>query len=333
MNKRRIFLYGFGAFFGIFFAVIFVYRSFGGGVTVIVEPSDPAATITRSVNLNVSFADNTNTAQVEQEKDSFYQAALWPLAVFDITPEGSVQIDLLKKTEALSKITLFHRISTVSPEGSEFYREFYDDRVYSYFTYPFNSSLAEPLLSAEKIELQSLPATVLNDIYNDPKIHFFLLEGVSKDGTIGYSDILELSPQLFTNRATGAKLIVQLLNLQLDTQGALYFTDVPQESWYFPYVQTLLNPGFLDENSIYRPNDFLTRGELVRVLTEIFDVPFNVSDGGKHFVDVPETHPAYYAIESFYAAKRLAGFSNYFYPDAPVTRDFLNYLVKQHASP
>ena len=52
----------------------------------------------------------------------------------------------------------------------------------------------------------------------------------------------------------------------LPLQQAKAFTDVPLESWIYPYVVDLLNEGVIDSADKYRPDDKMNRAELVKVV-------------------------------------------------------------------
>ena len=62
-----------------------------------------------------------------------------------------------------------------------------------------------------------------------------------------------------------------LLMTNVTVVAAQTFNDVATDTWYFDYVEQLVDDGVIDADDTYRPNDAVTRGELVTIVIEAID--------------------------------------------------------------
>lgn len=90
-------------------------------------------------------------------------------------------------------------------------------------------------------------------------------------------------PEDYLKRSEAAKMIYFLLQAPADP-GENQFPDVPGNSWYEPYVNSLARMSILvGDNGQFRPDSNITRAEFATILTRLF--PAKV--GEQHFNDVP----------------------------------------------
>ena len=89
------------------------------------------------------------------------------------------------------------------------------------------------------------------------------------------------------------------------------FGDVPEDSWYRPYVEQLVSDGVFDEGDLFRPADPVNRAEFVKiVITAIdgldgYDVPPTPT-----FDDVAEDAWYYAYVESAVQLEIVNGYTD-----------------------
>jgi hypothetical protein len=94
------------------------------------------------------------------------------------------------------------------------------------------------------------------------------------------------------------------------------------KQWYYGYVTNMLAEGVVSgyADGTFRPNNAVTRGQMAKMVVLAFGLPLNTA-GGRHFSDVPASHPEYAYIETAYNDGILRGYANgTFRPGANVTR-------------
>lgn len=75
------------------------------------------------------------------------------------------------------------------------------------------------------------------------------------------------NPNGKVTRAEAAAFMARAFKLDLSTNEANQFRDVPKTAWYYPYVGAVAKEGFIvGYNGQFNPNDPLTRGQLVTIL-------------------------------------------------------------------
>lgn len=205
------------------------------------------------------------------------------------------------------------------------------ENVLSYFVGRSEISDMEIVKTFDEIGIDVLNPVVSfsSDVYRDMSPHIFAIKAVKKDKTVySFSNFVVLPIQSFVNKAEFAKLVTENLQIPLDDSGNAYFVDLKEETWFLPYVKTLLNKGFIKLDKNFGPAEPISRGEVCRVITEALDLPFKVSLGAPHFQDVQKDSPYYYTAETLFSHGYLDGFS-LLMPNAPANRAFLQSLLKQ----
>ena len=123
---------------------------------------------------------------------------------------------------------------------------------------------------------------------------------------IGYSLVSGYEDGSFRPDAkiTRAEFVTILSRISHDDIGTdKTFSDVPKTHWAFEAVQTAQAQGWVegDSNGLFRPDDPITRAEVVTVLNRILGrtgdaVMASTGEGIRVMPDVPDTHWAYLAM-------------------------------------
>ena len=132
----------------------------------------------------------------------------------------------------------------------------------------------------------------------------------------GYPD-RSLRPQGTLTRAQIAQMVFRLLENPNSGTGTCSYTDIPAGVWYEEPVRALCALGLFMDAKTFRPQDPVTRAELVTILTRLKPE----AAGTSSFPDVPQKH---WASAQIGAAVSLGWISGYpdgtFRPDRPVNR-------------
>lgn len=171
-----------------------------------------------------------------------------------------------------------------------------------------------------------------DDPFADSSSHYIYLKSINPDnGSYAISNILKFSPQKELDRAGFAKLFVDYAGIDVYAAGENYFYDVNPESWYAPYVQTIYNLGLIKNDDYkYDPNMPMTRGDVLRVVLDYFDVDLSMAYGGPHFEDVGRNHYLYPYVEALFASGKGGVFGDTFNPEATATKNYLKYLINEY---
>lgn len=142
----------------------------------------------------------------------------------------------------------------------------------------------------------------------------------TNDITIGYS-MSYFKPEDRISRADVATMIAEAFHLKANDRSST-FPDVPSTHWAIGVVNAVYKEGIFkgNDNSEFRPNDSLTRGQMAAILTRTFKL--ESSSTKKNFTDVPATHWAYDDIERLAASGITTGYEedHTFKPNNYVTR-------------
>ena len=125
-----------------------------------------------------------------------------------------------------------------------------------------------------------------------------------------------MRPDQSVTRAEAASMLHRLLdNPEVGTFQS--FLDVATDAWYYAPVASLADMGLIDKSENYRPNEAITRAELVDMLVRLYPN----ATGEASFSDVTPNHPAYAQIAAATSMGWLAGYPDgTFRPDASLTR-------------
>lgn len=133
----------------------------------------------------------------------------------------------------------------------------------------------------------------------------------------GFTD-QTMRPERTVTRAEAAGIISNLLeNPQAGTLDC-HYTDLRAGAWYEETTRGLCKLGLFDDGTLFRPDDAITRAELVDVLVRF--VP-DAPDAAASFSDVPSDHWAAAQIGKATALGWLSGYPDgTFRPDSSLTR-------------
>lgn len=129
-------------------------------------------------------------------------------------------------------------------------------------------------------------------------------------------------PERNITRGQFTRIMVETLKLPVDTTGGPHFTDVPEGSTYFNYVETAFNrhivTGYSD--GTFRSESSITRGQLSKMLVQAAGWTL-VSPNKPSFSDVPLNSTYFSYIETALEHGAFRGYSDgTFRPDLEVTR-------------
>lgn len=134
----------------------------------------------------------------------------------------------------------------------------------------------------------------------------------------GYSDGY-FHPDSYLTRAQAAVMLYRCLPEDVSATPAAPFADVAADAWYATEVNTLGALGVIapDGSGNFRPDDYISRGELAMMLSPVVDA----QPGENPFADVNVWQAAYQAILITHAAGIFQGRDDgLFHPGAPLTR-------------
>ena len=131
----------------------------------------------------------------------------------------------------------------------------------------------------------------------------------------------KLNPKATITRAEFAKLLVNVLGLDLSTSTNSSFKDVTKEKWYFAYVNTASEAGFISGyNGLFQPNESITREQMASILVKALGVAS--SSGAVTVKDAAKISAwAKSDVEKAIAAQLMQGQDNAFDPQGRVTRE------------
>ena len=132
----------------------------------------------------------------------------------------------------------------------------------------------------------------------------------------GYED-RSVRPENQVTRAEAAAIIYRLLENPESGTGTCSYTDVRDTDWFAANVRALCRLGLFDDGTTFRPNDAITRAEIVDLLVRLApEVRANIT-----FSDVPTD---YWAAEQISIAASLGWVGGYedgtFRPENSLTR-------------
>lgn len=264
-------------------------------------------------------------------------AKIESIAIKSIEDDGTFILDykLGNPLLAADSMEIFAGDSLEAAEDVERYSEVdKGKKIYSY--YKIKSSLKtvqdKNWKSQKFSDTYGYKIKFSDDPWTDKADYYVYLKTTNpKNGHFAVSNILKFTYQKELERSDFAQLFVDFNNLKILNEGAIYYEDVPAESWFAPYVQTIYNLGLIaNSNTKYFPERKMTRGEALRVVFDYFDVNLSYKKELSSFGDVGKKHYLYPYIEALYANGKGAIFGKNFNPDAPATKNYLKYLIYEY---
>lgn len=141
-------------------------------------------------------------------------------------------------------------------------------------------------------------------------------------GVISGNDDGSFAPNRQLNRAEVSKIIVLAAGLPVDTRGGSPFPDVNEGDWFYDYVVTMYNYGYINgyPDGLFRPAVGINRVEMAKMIVNAFELNQDLS-GAPHFTDVSAGDWFYGFVETAYNNGLMRGYGDgTFGPANPVTR-------------
>lgn len=188
---------------------------------------------------------------------------------------------------------------------------------------------ADPAGNVSRLEVTVQAAPRYTDLpMDDPA--FAAVEYLSDKGIVsGYPDG-SFRPDADLTRAQLAKMIVAARGWSLIKPMEGRFSDVPDDSWMFPYVETVVARGAMQgyPNGTFRPNSMATRADVVRCIVLAAGWPVSKAPRPAMLPDgqIPHWSDPYVAV-----ARRKGIITtdqeNSFHPDSPATRSSASAII------
>jgi hypothetical protein len=197
-------------------------------------------------------------------------------------------------------------------------------------TMDFVSTMRKGLAS---ITLTALAATSLMPVqaaanlgFNDdseiPSWAGEAIEELMYQGVLSGNDDGSFAPNRQLNRAEVSKIIVLATGVDLDTTGGPHFPDVQPGAWYYDYIETMYNLGWINgyPDGYFRPGVGINRAEIAKMVVNAFAIEQDLS-GAPHFDDVSEGDWFFGYVETAYNNDLIRGYGDgTFGPANAVTR-------------
>ena len=150
-------------------------------------------------------------------------------------------------------------------------------------------------------------------------------KAVELDFISGYNN--KISPKDNITRAQFTKLIALLLDLDLETKKIIEFTDVSEDVWYWPYVNTAYIENIIKGNgSLFKPNDNITREQMASIIVRALKLKEKSSN--TNIKDIENvSNWALKDVETAYSYKLINGYNGNFNPKQYVTREMAAVII------
>ena len=130
------------------------------------------------------------------------------------------------------------------------------------------------------------------------------------------------APARQLNRAEVAKIIVLASGVDFDTAGGAHFPDVDEDAWFYDYIETMYNYGWIDgyPDGYFRPGNGINRAEIAKMVVNALELDLDIT-GAPHFDDVASSDWFFDYVETMYNYDLMRGYADgTFGPAKPVNR-------------
>ncbi len=148
------------------------------------------------------------------------------------------------------------------------------------------------------------------------------IQELMDQGVVAGNDDGSFAPNRQLNRAEVSKVIVLASGVGMDTTGGPHFPDVEAGAWYYDYIETMYNYGWVNgyPDGLFRPGVGINRSEIAKMVVNAFEIEQDLS-GAPHFDDVAESDWFYGYVETAYNNGLMRGYGDgTFGPGNAVTR-------------
>ncbi len=159
---------------------------------------------------------------------------------------------------------------------------------------------------------------------DDAEIPSWADEAISELAAINVmtgNDDGSFAPNRELNRAEVSKIIVLAADVAIDTTGGAHFPDVQEGDWFYDYVETMYNYGWIDgyPDGTFKPANLINRAEIAKEVVNAFEL--EEIDNGPSFSDVDPADWFYPYVETVKAHGIMLGYGDgTFAPANTVTR-------------
>ena len=107
------------------------------------------------------------------------------------------------------------------------------------------------------------------------------------------------------------KIITLASGVDFDTAGGPHFPDVAEGAWYYDYVETMYNYGWIDGNpdGTFRPANGINRAEIAKMVVNALELDLDTT-GAPHFDDVSSSDWFYEYVETAYNWDLMRGYAD-----------------------
>jgi hypothetical protein len=148
------------------------------------------------------------------------------------------------------------------------------------------------------------------------------IEELMDQGVVSGNDDGSFAPNRQLNRAEVSKIIVLATGVDINTTGGPHFPDVDQSAWFYDYIETMYNEGWINgyPDGMFRPGVGINRAEIAKMVVNGFAMDQDLS-GAPHFDDVTAGDWFYGYVETVYNNGAMRGYGDgTFGPGNAVTR-------------
>lgn len=164
----------------------------------------------------------------------------------------------------------------------------------------------------------------LDDIYKDKaSISSWALEDIKKATEKGYikGSNGEFRPKSNITRAEFTKIMVEVLELEINKNDENNFEDIEKASWFYPYATAASKAGIVSgDGSKFRPNDNITREQMATILVRAFNLSYRLPQTNMKDMDKISSW-AKLEVETAIEAGLMQGSGGYFNPKSQATRE------------
>lgn len=137
------------------------------------------------------------------------------------------------------------------------------------------------------------------------------IEELMDQGVVSGNDDGSFAPNRQLNRAEVSKVIVLATGVDIDTTGGPHFPDVDQSAWFYDYIETMYNEGWINgyPDGMFRPGVGINRAEIAKMVVNGFALDQDLS-GAPHFDDVTAGDWFYGYVETVYNNGAMRGYGD-----------------------
>lgn len=165
------------------------------------------------------------------------------------------------------------------------------------------------------------PKDLPEDFWAYEDIDLFLATEIISGSKDKNGDVL-VKPNDQVTRAQFSKILVNALNLVEVPENRKAFPDVEENSWYYPYINTVSSLGIVNgkPDGTFKPNDYITRDQMISMIFNAFPYIQRTQPVYDIYKDVPRGYWAETAINKANSMGIVNGYEGYFKPRAFSTR-------------